>query len=488
MKLKYAFAMKTAANWKRVVFMMTVKADIVQNSMLSPIVAVCLTWMAMVGYASSCSAQDIPTPQGVSLCDDPRGRQDPMYNHYCGSGSGGASGGNYSGGPIGQIIGIPGDIIRAHDKAKETNIARQRAALNDQGIASYDKGDWAAAEANFKECLRFYPNDQVVFRNLAMTQGHEGEDAYRKGDYATALNYFQQALKNVPAGDPANQVIKDDLAAAQKQIEQRQQAKIAAAGIQQTVQDLAQSLTAAPSPNARSSSGGLDFSDGGPTNNSDNSSGLNFTDSDPSLKDAPNDTPAQPSAGGSTNAFGAPSNPSNPDLNHPAPAPAVEVHSASDQASSAANSGAAATTSGRNDATKVESGCAFDTTACAAYSSVRVDKNVAQTPGAVELASHIGKGKDDPEIQKDMAFYRKTDGKKTDAKTKLDAIQKQIDSHAGDPAVLNAQKATLSNDLKRYDTDEANTQAQIKKRLVSIDVPWVETPAPPAAGAKAAKP
>jgi tetratricopeptide (TPR) repeat protein len=404
--------------------------------------------------------------------------------------AGGASGGNNGdGGPIGEILGIPGDIIRAHDKAKEAKLAKQRAALNDQGIASYNSKDWAAAEANFKECLKYYPNDQVVLRNLALTQGQEGEDAYRRGDYATALNYFQQALANDPIDDQAKRILNDDLAVAKGKIANVQRDKVAAANIQQTVQNLAQSLTAAPSPNTKPSPGGLDFSDGGPTSNSDNSGGLSFTASDPSLKDSVADKSGQPSAGGSTNAFGTNSNPSNPDLDHSAPAPAVAVHNASDQASSAANSGAAAETNGRSDDAKAKSGCAFDTGACAAYTPVRVDKNVAQTPGAAEVASHIpAAARNDPEIQKDLAFYEKTDGEKIDTKTKLAAIQNQIDSHTGDTQVLNAQKATLSNDLKRYDTDEANTQAQIKKRLVSVDVPWVETPAPPATSAATAKP
>jgi len=395
-------------------------------------------------------------------------------------GSSGASGGPADGGPIGLILGIPGDIRRARDKAKESKIAKEGTALNDQGLVFYNSRDWAAAEAHFKECLKYYPNDQVVLRNLALTQGQEGEDAYRKGDFSTALSYFRQALGNDPTDDPEKRVLNDDLSAAQD--------KIAAANIQQTIRSLAQSLTVAPSPKTTSSPGGLEFSDGGSTSHSDHSGGLEFTDSDPSLKDAPHDTSVQPSAGGSTNAFGINSNPSNPDLDHSAPAH-VEVHSALDQASSAANSGAAADTNGRSDDAKAESGCTFNTAACAAYTPVRVEKNVAQTPGAAEVASHISAaGKKDPEIQKDMAFYEKTDGEKIDTKTKLAAIQNKIDSRQGDTQVLNAEKATLSNDLKRYETDETNTQAQIKKRLVSIDVPWVETAAPQATGATAAKP
>src|SRR5882762_1340999 len=55
-----------------------------QNFMRSPLIAVCLTWIVLVGYAASCSAQNIPTPQGVSICDDPRARGSASYDKYCG--------------------------------------------------------------------------------------------------------------------------------------------------------------------------------------------------------------------------------------------------------------------------------------------------------------------------------------------------------------------------------------------------------------------
>jgi hypothetical protein len=49
--------------------------------------------------------------------------------------------------------------------------------------------------------------------------------------------------------------------------------------------------------------------------------------------------------------------------------------------------------------------------------------------------------------------------------------------------VLDAQKATLKNDLTHYEADQATTQEQIKKRLVEINLPWSESPAPATAGA-----
>jgi hypothetical protein len=103
-----------------------------------------------------------------------------------------------------------------------------------------------------------------------------------------------------------------------------------------------------------------------------------------------------------------------------------------------------------------------------------------QTPGAAELARHIpGPAQTDHLIQQSMAYYKKVDGEKIDTQTKLAAVQKQIDSHAGDDTALKAQKDTLSNDLDRYKKDQEKTEAQIKERLVKINMKWDESPTPP---------
>lgn len=393
------------------------------------------------------------------------------------SGGGGASGGPSDGGPIGEILGIPGDIRRAHDKAKESKLAKQRAALNDQGIAAYEKGDWATAEASFKECLKYFPDDQHVLRNLAMTQGHEGEEAYSKGDYATAASYFQQALANDPADDKDKRVLNDDLTTAQGKIAGAQQDKIAASQMQQSIKNLALSLTAAPSPNTAPSPGGLDFSAGGPAGSPDNSGGLTFADSDPSLKDAPHDTSAQPGTGGSTNAFGINSNPSNPNLEHQVavPVPGSDTKAGDQLLSVQANGNK-----------KIDLTANYDVGGAASAGSIRVPQGTGMTPGAAELAKRIpDRAKKDPEIQQSMAYYEKLDGRKTDTKVKLDAIQTQIESGKGDPKILSAQKATLTNDMNRYTADEADTKAKIQARIVTIRKSWDESSAPgPGAGGK----
>jgi tetratricopeptide (TPR) repeat protein len=331
--------------------------------------------------------------------------------------------------------------------------AAQAYALNDQGTAAYNNGDWKNAEAFFRQAVEKEPNDRAYLRNLVNSQAHEGQDAYKQGDYATALNYFQQALATIPADDPYIQVRRNDLAMAQGKIdeaqrlsEQRQQDKIAADNMHQSIQNLAKNLSAVAAP----SSGGLDFNQGT-----------------------------------RTGAFGTTSNPSNPELDFSPGAPPVAVHSASEQVGSAANSGADANKKGiGNEAAKIASNCAFDKAACAAPVAIPISRvrAIGQTPGAAELFAHIpDAGKDNNQIQKSMAYYEKLDGRKIATQTKLAAVQKQIDSGAGDAEVLKARQATLNNDLKRYVADQAKTQNQIKTQLKTIKVDWIESP--PAAGA-----
>jgi tetratricopeptide (TPR) repeat protein len=333
--------------------------------------------------------------------------------------------------------------------------ARQARALNDAGITAYNKGDWTTAEALFKRALETRPNDPVILRNLATSQAQEGEEAYKKGDYTTALHFFQQAFANDPPTDKETkngQNIKDALSAAESKIAaslreqaQRQQDRIAAANMQQSIQGLAQALSAAPS------SGALELEFKGAT---------------------------------STGTFG--DTISNPGLEFSTGTEPVAVHSTADQLASAAISGAAATAKGISEETaKVKSNCSFDTAACAKFVPISIHRVIAQSPGTVALAAHIpGLARNDTEVQQSIAYYQRLDGRKIETQVKLAALQKQIASGAGNADALKAQRATLTNDLKRCTADQATTQAQIRQRLKTIKVDWIEGSAP-AAGAKA---
>jgi hypothetical protein len=65
--------------------MPVVRADTAENAVRSLLIAACLICMALGGYASTCSAQSVPTPSGVSICDDPKARGTAAYNKNCGA-------------------------------------------------------------------------------------------------------------------------------------------------------------------------------------------------------------------------------------------------------------------------------------------------------------------------------------------------------------------------------------------------------------------
>lgn len=150
--------------------------------------------------------------------------------------------------------------------------------------------------------------------------------------------------------------------------------------------------------------------------------------SNSSLKDGPNDNPTPASRGTGKCAFGMTCNPANPDLNSSAAAPPVAVHSTTDQASSAARSGAAAIGNGRSDGAKVESNCVFDTSACAPPAPVPMNKAVAQTPRAPANIQIPASMANDPEVRLLNRYKQQTQDANTAAaaaQAKFEAEQKK---------------------------------------------------------------
>lgn len=129
-------------------------------------------------------------------------------------------------------------------------------------------------------------------KEAAYALNEQGIEAHKKGDWATAASYFEQALKNSP-DDP---VIKQNVANARVWLanyeakekaerdaaEAKRRDKAAADNMQQSIQNFAKTLNAAPS------SGGLDFDGGSSANpaNGGKSDGLDFTSGDTKVVDA----------------------------------------------------------------------------------------------------------------------------------------------------------------------------------------------------------
>jgi tetratricopeptide (TPR) repeat protein len=119
----------------------------------------------------------------------------------------------------------------------------------------------------------------------AHEQNQQGLDAWNKGDWATAASCFEQALKN----SPDDSVIRQNLANASQKLKEQQANKLAAAKMQQIVENFSKTITAAPSV------GGLDFDNGRGNAVADTKSGgLEFTTSDSAANPKPMVATANP--------------------------------------------------------------------------------------------------------------------------------------------------------------------------------------------------
>lgn len=150
------------------------------------------------------------------------------------SGSSGGSSGSYNGPNLWNMFKSSGPSA--------ADIADQQArSANEQGVAAYNRGDWATAIALFKQSLQNFPNDPTYRQNLV------------------------NAETNL-----ANQQAKEK--AEREEKEKQRQNKAAADNMQQSIRNFAQTLNASPI------SGGLDF-DGRTAGTAPdaNSGGLDFT-------------------------------------------------------------------------------------------------------------------------------------------------------------------------------------------------------------------
>jgi hypothetical protein len=192
-------------------------------------------------------------------------------------------------------------------------------------------------------------------------------------------------------------------------------------------------------------------------------------------------------AGTGTGFFGKSGSPAAPGLDISPSAGAVSVKKVTDQLTSVSDSGATARSGSlSNEATAARSACGFDGAPCGKTQAVPINKGIPQTPAAEALGTHIPADllKNDTTIKQDMAYFQKLDTQKLDTQVRLDLVQRQINSGAGDSSALNMQKAQLTTNLNQYKDSEAQTVVQMKHYVDSIGIKWNEDPEPaPAAGA-----
>jgi hypothetical protein len=137
------------------------------------------------------------------------------------------------------------------------------------------------------------------------------------------------------------------------------------------------------------------------------------------------------------------------------------------------------TTGTREDASKFGREV-FDTAGDRHPSSINVGaalKNVGRPPAVRELLKHIPpQAQGNAAIKTSVDWYSHLDAQKTETKAKIAEVQKQIDTHAGDPTILSIEKTQLGNDLKRINTNEQTAESAIKKTLLNMNLPWIENP------------
>ena len=196
-----------------------------------------------------------------------------------GAPSGGSGGGNVNiNGGIGQqnIITLPFwilkqgiDALSAEPPSRSLPIdsaAQQANALNRQGVAAFNTGDYTTAAAYFQQASARNPNSPALRHNLAMAEVGQGLTAYNKGEYLTAMSFFRQAESHISTDDASYGAVAADISTTQRQIDAinarallEQQNTQTANTMHNAAQSIGQSMRAAPMAQ------GLDFADGSGT-------------------------------------------------------------------------------------------------------------------------------------------------------------------------------------------------------------------------------
>lgn len=310
------------------------------------------------------------------------------------------------------------------DQARRATNMEEKITLVRRALAIYD----------FKEGREWLKEAEAGVEGMNLNE--QGWSAFNSGNYALAESLFTQAQQIDPNPTYAKNV---RLAAAKKNMKQK-------------VSNLSESILQKEAA-ATATTSDLDFI---PTVTADESTRSN------------------------TGAFGTTSNPSDPGLSERAAKPVVKVDSVAEELSSIAKSSEDAAKASNREEKKELSNCGFDGALCRDPEPVAPPPTPPSALSAVaELATHIPEGaQNDPAIANSLAWFEKLETRQAETQHKIDEIQAQIDSGAGDSAVLKARSATLANELKQNLTDQVEVKEQVKKRLIDLSLEWNEDPQP----------
>jgi hypothetical protein len=116
--------------------------------------------LTLIGLAAVYGqAADVPTPAGITVCDEPQLRGTPVYQKYC-----------TGGGSVNVPQGPSPEELRRRADAKDSREAADDA--EDRGVAAYGRCDWSAAVQYFREALEYAPDDSGIRANLETAQRH----------------------------------------------------------------------------------------------------------------------------------------------------------------------------------------------------------------------------------------------------------------------------------------------------------------------------
>lgn len=161
--------------------------------------------------------------------------------------------------------------------------AQQAHAINENAIRAEKAGNLPLAISLYEQAMRLSPSAATAnYLGHARAQllDKQGIEAERAGNSALALRLFEQAVQALPADryyEPSRVTLRKNIQTTRAHLEeqqgrekQQQQDKVAAANVEQSIRNLAQSL------NTTASTSGLDFKDTGAGNKPDQSDGLSF--------------------------------------------------------------------------------------------------------------------------------------------------------------------------------------------------------------------
>ncbi|MBV8882023.1 MAG: tetratricopeptide repeat protein [Planctomycetaceae bacterium] len=90
-------------------------------------------------------------------------------------------------------------------------------ALNREGVAAWDRGDWGIAGEKFQQAYAHNPDSKIILTNLAECRFQQGKVAWETGDWEHSAHCFRSAVLH----QPESEEFKRWLAAAEQKVKEQ---------------------------------------------------------------------------------------------------------------------------------------------------------------------------------------------------------------------------------------------------------------------------